>query len=269
MHGSPADWLALCATSLLLGMRHGLDADHLATIDGLVRVNRARAAGFARWCGTLFSLGHGAVVIAIAGGFGALGGHWTPPGWLETVGSAVSIGFLLLLGVANGRAVLAARPGRIVEPVGVRGRWVGRLVQGRSPAGVAAVGALFALSFDTVSQAMLFAAAAVPHGSVGHALVLGAIFVAGMLITDGINGWWVARLVARSDALAAAASRIMGAGIACASLVVAGLGIARLGSPRVDAWTQGRSLVFGLTVIAVVGCGYLLALAMARRPGRH
>ena len=37
MHDLPADWGALCALVFLLGMRHGLDADHLAAIDGLTR----------------------------------------------------------------------------------------------------------------------------------------------------------------------------------------------------------------------------------------
>ena len=39
MHDLPTDWSALCALVFLLGMRHGFDADHLATIDGYTRLN--------------------------------------------------------------------------------------------------------------------------------------------------------------------------------------------------------------------------------------
>ena len=66
MHDLPADWGALCAQVFLLGMRHGLDADHLAAIDGLTRVSARRRQGHSRYCGPLFSMGHGFVVLSIA-----------------------------------------------------------------------------------------------------------------------------------------------------------------------------------------------------------
>ena len=47
-------------------MRHGLDADHLATIDGLTRHNARANPASARFCGALFSLGHGLVACAVA-----------------------------------------------------------------------------------------------------------------------------------------------------------------------------------------------------------
>src|SRR5574343_389210 len=215
--------------------------------------------------GALFSLGHGAVVLLIAAGVGSASAHWVPPAWVEGFGAAVSIAFLLGLGVLNLRAVLAAGPGEVLAPVGLKGRWLGRLTQARSPLGVAGVGALFALSFDTLSQAALFAASATPFGGPGRALVLGGLFVAGMLATDGLNGWWIARLIARADQLAVVASRVMGAAVAGVSLLVAALGIARWALPAVDAWTEGRELGFGATVLAVLPLGYGLARWLARR----
>ena len=62
----PADNFALVLLVFVLGVKHGFDADHLATIDGLTRFNARANPRWARFCGTLFSLGHGAVVIAIA-----------------------------------------------------------------------------------------------------------------------------------------------------------------------------------------------------------
>ncbi|MCX7057509.1 MAG: hypothetical protein NTZ79_10025 [Proteobacteria bacterium] len=38
-------------------MRHGLDADHLATIDGLTRFGRRAGVAHARYAGALFSFG--------------------------------------------------------------------------------------------------------------------------------------------------------------------------------------------------------------------
>ena len=46
--------------------RHGFDADHLATIDGLTRYNARANPRLARMAGALFSLGHGVVVLLVA-----------------------------------------------------------------------------------------------------------------------------------------------------------------------------------------------------------
>jgi high-affinity nickel-transport protein len=264
MHDLPTDWSALCAVVFLLGMRHGFDADHLATIDGLTRLNQGRGLGVARYCGTLFSLGHGLVVMLIATFVGAVSERWEAPEWLDVLGAWISIAFLLGLGLLNLRAVLAAAPGEIVAPVGWKGRWLGRLTQARSPAGVAGVGALFALSFDTVSQSALFAATATQFGGVAHALLLGGLFVLGMLVTDGLNGWWIARLIARADQIAALASRLMGAAVAAVSLLVGALGVAKMLSPAFDGWAEGKELMFGAIVVVTVGLSYGLARGLAR-----
>ena len=72
----PNDLMALSLLVFVLGLKHGFDADHLATIDGLTRYNSWTRPGLARYCGALFSLGHGTVVIAIAL---ALSRHSTHP----------------------------------------------------------------------------------------------------------------------------------------------------------------------------------------------
>lgn len=264
----PADWSALCALVFLLGLKHGLDADHLAAIDGLTRLNvrgAALAGRWARWCGTLFSVGHGAVVMAIAAAVGVASERWAPPAWLDATGAWISIGFLFVLGIMNLRAVFAARPGEIVAPVGLKGRYLGRLARARHPAAVAGVGALFALSFDTFSQSALFALTATRFGGLGHALALAALFVAGMLVTDGLNGLWIARLIARADRLAALASRVMGFAVAAVSLLVAGFGLARMVAPRLDDWGEGKELAFGAAVIAVMALAYAVARLVVAR----
>jgi high-affinity nickel-transport protein len=264
MHDLPTDWSALCALVFLLGMRHGFDADHLATIDGYTRLNTRQGRGHARWCGALFSLGHGMVVIAIALAVGIASEHWTPPEWIDLFGAWVSIAFLVTLGVANLRAVFAAPAGSMVGMVGVKGKLLGRLAPSGSPLGVGLVGALFALSFDTVSQSALFAVTAAQFGGIGHALTLGSLFVLGMLATDAVNGWWIARLIARADQIAVLASRIMSLAVSSVSLLVAALGVAKLASPAIDRWSDGKELAFGSVVVGVIALSYLTARALAR-----
>jgi nickel/cobalt transporter (NiCoT) family protein len=259
MHDLPTDWSALCAIVFLLGLKHGFDADHLATIDGLTRLNARHGRPFARYCGALFSLGHGVVVIVIALAIGLASERWDPPPWLDAFGAWISV---------NLRAVLSAAPGEVVVPVGLKGRFLGRLRHAQRPGAVALVGALFALSFDTVSQSALFALTATQFGGVGHSLFLGALFVFGMLVTDGINGLWISRLIARADQLAVIASRVMSLAVSSVSLLVAALGAAKMTSPLVDGWSDGKELVFGAVVVVVIGGSYLLARGLARRsPG--
>ncbi|ODU96437.1 MAG: nickel transporter [Rubrivivax sp. SCN 70-15] len=265
MHELPHDWLALCAVVFLLGLRHGFDADHLAAIDGLTRVNARAGAPCARWCGTLFSLGHGAVVMAVALVVGAASTRWATPAWLDLSGAWISIAFLLLLGTANLHAVLAARPGHAVPLVALKSRWLARGRLAGRPWLAAPVGMLFALSFDTVSQAALFALSARHFGGIAHALGLGALFVLGMLATDGLNGLWISRLLDRADAMAARASRVMGLAVAVVSLLVGALGIARLVAPALDERVDGAELLPGAVVVAVIAASYLLARWLARR----
>ena len=150
MENLPNDWLSLLVLTFVLGMKHGFDADHLATIDGLTRYNARSRPALARYCGTLFSLGHGAVVMAIALGVSALAGHWSVPAWFGMLGSVISIAFLVALGSLNLSAVLAAGPDEVVQPIGLKGRLLGNLRQVSHPVLIALVGALFALSFDTL-----------------------------------------------------------------------------------------------------------------------
>ncbi|MBI5786456.1 MAG: nickel transporter [Rhodocyclales bacterium] len=262
----PAEWSALCLLVFALGARHGLDADHLAAIDGMTRFNARVRPGLARVCGTLFSVGHGAVVVTIALTVSAIAGHWQAPAWLEVSGSLVSIVILTGLGFVNLYAVLNTAPDEVVQPIGLRGRFLGRLLRVDHPAAVMAVGAMFALSFDTVSQALLFALTAEQFGGWRSALLLGLLFMSGMLLTDGINGFWISRLIRRADQTARIASRAMGLVVAILSLAVAGFSLAKWSLPAIDAWGEGKDLALGMGVISVIAASFLFAMWLARRP---
>ena len=263
----PHDWTALLTLVFALGMKHGFDPDHLATIDGLTRFN-ADNRRLARWCGFLFSLGHGLIVIAVSVGVGLLAKRWAVPGWLEDSGAWISILFLLVLGFLNLAAVLKTAPDRVVQSVGLKGRLLGHLQQTSHPALIALVGALFALSFDTMSQAALFSLTASGIGGWEYALLLGCAFMVGMMATDGINGLWISRLLHRSDRLACIASRVMGLAIGTLSLLVAGFGVAKYFSPTVGAWSEGKEMALGLVIVGVIALSFLLAVRLARTPLR-
>ena len=260
----PADWSALFGVLFILGMRHGLDPDHLAAIDGLTRLAAHDQRGAARCCGVLVSLGHGCVVMAIATTVGLLSERWTPPSWLDRVGAWVSIGVLLALGIVKLREVLRTAPGRVVALVGIKGTWLARWLPLRGSLGAAAVGALFALSIDTVSQAALFGVTAAPFGGRSRTFVLGLVFVQGMLLSDGLNGWWVSHLIERTGPVTARAFRILSLVLSCLSLLIAALGLGRLVNPAVADRSAGKDLVFGELVVLAIAVDYVIARWGAR-----
>ncbi len=260
----PNDWIALLALVFILGAKHGLDADHLATIDGLTRYNLRFAPTRARWCGSLFSLGHGAVVMLIALSVGLVSTGWQVPEWMEDLGTWISITFLTMLGILNLRAVLMAPTGDMVATIGIRAGLLCRLQATSHPLAIAAVGSLFALSFDTMSQAALFAVTATRHGGVAHALTLGLAFTVGMLLADGANGLWIARLLSRADHRARVASRVMGLMVAAISFSVAGFGLARWLHADISHWYEGKELLVGVSVIALLTGSFVFGNWLAR-----
>lgn len=260
MQATDASLLPLIMLALVLGLRHGMDADHLATIDGLTRFNMtADRPRLARLCGFLFSLGHGAVVCLFAVSANLLFQKGSMPGWLDDFGTGTSIFFLTSLGVLNLYAVFSTPAHEMVSPLGIKGRWLGKLTRASHPALVALVGALFAISFDTLSQATLFSVTSARFGGAGYAFTQAVCFMLGMMATDAANGLWISRLLRRTDATARTASRIMGMTVALLSLGVAGLETSRHFLPAAAAWQDGNSLSLGFAVIAIVAGSFLLA----------
>ncbi len=267
MENLPHDWLALMMVVFMLGLKHGMDPDHLATVDGLTRFNAAARPRLSRWCGFLFSLGHGLVVTLIAVGVGLAAKRWIIPAWVDDLGAWISIVFLLVLGWLNLAMVFNTHPAQVVQPVGLKGRWLGRFSRSSRPGVIVLVGALFAFSFDTLTQAAVFSLAATSMGGWGFSVLLGVTFMAGMMVTDGVNGLWISRLVSRADQRALIASRVMGLVVAGLSLLVGAFGIAKYFFPAVAERSEGRELMFGLVVVAIVALSFLVAVRLANRSG--
>ena len=266
----PPDFLGVALAVSLLGIRHGFDADHLAAIDALTYHNAKPRPALARLCGALFSMGHGIVVIAVAVGVALLARAWHPPLWLEATGSWISIVVLVLLGAINIAAVFRTRDGEVVQIKGWRSGAFAKLLRAGHPLSIMAVGTLFALSFDTLSQAALFSMTAAQFGGWHSALTLGLLFTFGMLITDGLNGYLISRLIRRSDRTAQVASRTMALAVAGVSLLTAALVLTTLLLPAAGAWADGKELWFGAAVVAVVGLSFIvgqrLASSIPQRP---
>ena len=177
----------------LLGMRHGLDPDHIAVIDNITfraMEDRPKAAG---WTGTLFSLGHSLSVLVIALGFGLVGRLITPPAWFERLMAFAIVGLLVWVGTLNLRGLLSARRYR---PAGWRHGFVPRALRNSThPLVTLLVGIVFGLVVDTAAQIATWGATAAAAGGLTAAALIGLSFAAGMILTDSADSLIVAHLL--------------------------------------------------------------------------
>jgi high-affinity nickel-transport protein len=219
-----ADRPALLGTALLawvFGLRHAVDADHIAAIDNVVR-KLMQGGGRAYAVGFYFSLGHSTVVvlasIAVAATAAALQDQMeAAKGLLGVVGTAVSALFLLAIALANlvilrgvwrsftlvrrGGGTVAVDGGALDFGGGLLARLFGpamRLVS--RPSHMYPLGFLFGLGFDTATEIGLLGIAATQAAqglSPWQTLVFPALFTAGMALVDtadsvlmvGAYGW--------------------------------------------------------------------------------
>jgi high-affinity nickel-transport protein len=248
----------------VLGLRHGLDPDHIACIDGLTWRTLERNKRLAPWVGTLFALGHGLLVTAIAIGVSRLSHAVAVPAPVVVFFTWVPTALLLLVGTLNLRRLL--RADCAFQPGGWKlGLIPARLRNHSSPLAIVLIGVLFATVFDTATQASAWGYVAANQGGSLAALAAGLMFTVGMVITDSVDGRLLCRIVGRADSAQACRRyrRTLGWLIVCLSYGVALYNLAKELVPSVE---LGDAAYSGL------GCALLMAVfvlwAWSQRPAR-
>jgi High-affinity nickel-transport protein len=87
--------LGLIVAAFLLGLRHGIDWDHIVAISDIAATQESKRRGF--FVGTLYVVGHASVVILL--GIGAIALGATVPGWLDAAAGRIVGVTLVLLGL--------------------------------------------------------------------------------------------------------------------------------------------------------------------------
>ena len=210
-----------------LGLRHGADPDHIAAIDNMTRNSYDRRPWLSRFCGTIFAGGHSVMVLSIAALVGLLGTHLGKYGaTIETIGTWISIGVLVLIAVLNLRQLKAGGDGRIA---GVKTRLLPRILrEATSPWVALPVGLLFGFGFETSSQILAYSVAFGVRAGVVGALLVGAMFCLGMICTDTLDSVLVHRLVSDRVSLHAATMRVWIWSVTIVALVVAAYELAQV-----------------------------------------
>ena len=249
-----AEMISLSGFMLMfvLGLRHGLDPDHIACIDGLTWRTIDHNRELAPWVGTLFAIGHGLLVTGIAVGVNQLSrGLEVPPtaivvfGWIPTL-------LLILVGTLNLRQLLS--PHVHYQPTGWKLRLIPRRLREHSnPLAIVLIGVLFATVFDTATQASAWGYVATNNGGMLAAAAAGFIFTFGMIITDTLDGRLLCRIVRRADGEAAGRRyrRVLGWLIVALSYGVAAYNVAKALIPSIELGDTGYSLV-GASLVACV-----------------
>ena len=201
----------LLGTALLawvFGLRHAVDADHIAAIDNVVR-KLMQEGQRPRTVGLWFSLGHSTVVVlaslAIAATAAAMQGRLEAiKGIGGVVGTLVSAGFLLAIAAANLVILLGVwrslrqfrRSGRLDEGAldmllagrGLLARLLRPLFRAITRSWhMYPLGFLFGLGFDTATEVGLLGISATQASqgmSPWEAMVFPALFTAGMAMVD-------------------------------------------------------------------------------------
>ncbi|HEY6257442.1 MAG TPA: HoxN/HupN/NixA family nickel/cobalt transporter [Xanthobacteraceae bacterium] len=203
------------------GLRHAVDADHIAAIDNVTRKlmqegKRPLAAGF------FFSLGHSSVVVLASIGVAAMAAAFKDQlesfqGIGGVIGTSISAAFLLLIATINAvilanvyRAFRRVKDGEAIGDQELKLMMAGggmfaracrslfRLI--RASWHMYPLGFLFGLGFDTATEIGLLgisAAEASNGSSIWSILVFPALFTAGMTLIDttdsvlmvGAYGW--------------------------------------------------------------------------------
>lgn len=247
---------------LVLGLRHGLEPDHLALIDALNLRLQQRQPALAPWVGFWFSVGHGAVVmlVCVLAYLGAQ--HFEVPGWLSAGSGWLPLLLLFAVGSANLWSLLR-RPEQVppawrlaLLPRGLR--------ELRRPWQLVLIGALFAAVVETLTQAAAWGAVAASQGSVAWVLLTGGAFALGMLLSDTLDSQLLARVLDRRGPSAVSRRRLLAwisVGLAYGVVVYALVQRAACASAHRHA-AAAASLGFGADLGILLGLMSLLALAV-------
>jgi len=295
--------LGTAMLAYVLGLRHSVDADHIAAIDNVVRKlmqegKRPVSAGL------FFSLGHSLVVaIAVAvivGTAFALQGRLHP---FKVIGSVIGTGtsafFLLTIAVVNliilrgvWRSFQRARGGEAVAE-----HELDQLLSGRGLLArifrplfhmvtrswqMFAIGFLFGLGFDTATEITLFTVAgsqASDGVSFATVMIFPALFAAGMTLVDtsdsvlmvGAYGWAFLNPIRKIwynltiTAISALVAMLIG-GIEALGLLASKLELAGSFWDMVGSLNSGLA-GFGYVVIAIFVASWIVSLLIYRWNG--
>ncbi len=208
--------LATIPLMVFLGIRHGLDVDHVTAIDNLVRLHNA--AKRARWVGTSFSAGHMVAVCVEMIVLVVIVKSLQDADTLSFYGGIIGAASLGTIGGINfytmkkhGKTGSAIFASKIYGRINFLGLFGSGFVTGLA----------FGLGFDTATQISALTVSAVASATQGLsvAFILAAFFAVGMISTDTLDSVALRSIFARI--LDTNGFRFISYGLSAVALIIA------------------------------------------------
>lgn len=206
--GSSGMMMGMALLAYTFGLRHAVDADHIAAIDNVTR--KLMGQNKRSWdVGLYFSLGHSTVVIGLSMAVALVSGAMIQMDGIKATGAIIGTGvsalFLVGIGIANLGALKdswgrlrALRQGRLdaenTAVLAIAGGFMGRLFARMFHLidhgwQMYPLGFLFGLGFDTATEVGLLGLSAgqAQTISLGSILVFPTLFMVGMSLIDTLD----------------------------------------------------------------------------------
>ncbi len=186
-----------CLLLLLLGLRHGLDPDHIAIVDGYTYQLHQQKKTWTKWVGTFFALGHGFMVTLIALFLSLVKSNIKVPDYLSFILEWLPVAMLFYLGCLNLKTIItgnkkhaAIKQTKIVTYL---------ITKKLNPLTIVLTGLLFGFIFDTSTQIAAFGYAVSSTTQWLFAVAGGVIFSAGMMVTGTFDSMLLSQLLKDFD----------------------------------------------------------------------
>ncbi len=205
------EFLALGSLAFLLGLKHAMDADHIAAIDNVTRkfINDGKkqiGTGF------FFSMGHSTVVLGMAVGVVLSASFMSKNvNWLGhigvVIGTGISATFLYIIAIMNIAVLISIvraynditakkKPDKDIDnemsKLGFMNKYFKRFYNSiKSSYQMYPIGFLFGLGFDTATEILLLGitvSAALNGKPILVVLILPFLFASGMMFLDSTDG---------------------------------------------------------------------------------
>jgi len=181
----------------VLGLRHGLDPDHITVIDGYTYRLHLHKSIWTRWVGTLFTFGHGIMVTAIALFLCILKNNFEMPTMLDIIVEWLSSVMLLFMGISN---IISLTRKDNTQLSGLRKKLLPKSFSNSlNPFTVIVTGIIFGFIFDTSSQIAAFGYAVAVSNQWVYAILGGVVFSLGLILTGTCDSLLLSKLLKTFD----------------------------------------------------------------------
>jgi high-affinity nickel-transport protein len=184
----------------VLGLRHGLDPDHITVIDNFTYKLHQKQNKWSRWVGTLFTFGHGVMVTLISVVLSLLKNSIEFPEWFNVFLEWVPVVILLAIGITN----LISLTNRNSDKQKTVSRFKNWMIPKHTsnhlnPFSIILTGLIFGFIFDTSSQIAAFGITMSDSNQWLFAAIGGFVFSCGLILTGTCDSFLLNKLLKTFD----------------------------------------------------------------------